>query len=141
MPHTPLAFRPPGTQCPYLNRKAPPYVSCIRPWVTCIMYHSRVLECCLPCLHTCQLSFGDSFENCFCLVGWLVGFGFGFFCLFLSFKAALAAYGSSQARGGIEAAAAGLYHSQSNTRSEQHPQPTPQLTAMPILKPLSGARD
>ena len=77
------------------------------------------------------------------LVGWLVLvlIFLLFVCLFLSFKAAFAAYGSSQARGGIEAAAAGLYHSHSNTRSEQHPQPTPQLTAMPILKPLSGARD
>ena len=44
------------------------------------------------------------------------------------FKAALTAYGGSQARGGIGAAAAGLHHSQSNARSELRLQPTPQLT-------------
>ena len=34
--------------------------------------------------------------------------------------AALAAYGGSQARGQIGAVAAGLHHSQNNTRSEPH---------------------
>ena len=34
-------------------------------------------------------------------------------------------------RGGIRAAAASLPHSHSNTGSEQHLQPTPQLMAMP----------
>ena len=38
--------------------------------------------------------------------------------LFNFFRAAPAAYGSSQARGGIRAAAAGLHHSHSNTGSE-----------------------
>ena len=38
-------------------------------------------------------------------------------------------YGSSQARGQIETAAAGLHHSQGNTGSQQHLQPTPQLVA------------
>ena len=47
------------------------------------------------------------------------------------FRAALAAYGGSQTRGLIEATAASLYHSQSNTRSKPHLQPTPQLTEMP----------
>ena len=42
-------------------------------------------------------------SSCFCL----------FVCLF-SFKATLAAYGSSQARDQIGAAAAGLHHSHSN---------------------------
>jgi len=42
---------------------------------------------------------------------------FSFFC-FLLFRAAPMAYGSSQARGLIGAAAAGLHHSHSNTRSE-----------------------
>ena len=41
------------------------------------------------------------------------------------------AYGGSQARGQIGAAAAGLRHSHSHTRSEPHLQPTPQLTATP----------
>ena len=40
----------------------------------------------------------------------------------------------SQARGPIGAAAAGLHHSHSNTRSKPHLRPTPQLTA--TLDPL-----
>ena len=47
---------------------------------------------------------------------------------FFLFRAAPMAYGSSQARGRIGAAAAGLHHSHSNTRSKPHLQPTPQLT-------------
>ena len=43
--------------------------------------------------------------------------------------AAFVAYGSSQAKGRIRAAGAGLHHSYSNTRSEQHLPPTPQLAA------------
>ena len=46
-----------------------------------------------------------------------------YFILFFSvcsFRAAPLAYGSSQARGGIRAAAAGLRHSHSNTGSEPH---------------------
>ena len=50
-----------------------------------------------------------------------------FFFFFL--KAAPAAYESSQARGGVGAVAASLYHSHSNTRSELCLQPTVQLTA------------
>ena len=41
------------------------------------------------------------------------------------------AYGGSQARGPIVAAAAGLHHSHSNGRSEPRLRPTLQLTAMP----------
>ena len=51
------------------------------------------------------------------------------FVCFLLFRAAPIAYGSSQARGGIGAIAAGLCHSHSNKRSKPHLQPTPQLTA------------
>ena len=39
------------------------------------------------------------------------------------------AYGSSQARSPIRAAAASLYHSHSKVGSKPPPQPTPQLTA------------
>ena len=39
------------------------------------------------------------------------------------------AYGSSQARAGIGAAAAGLQHSQGNARSKPCLRPTPQLAA------------
>ena len=54
-----------------------------------------------------------------------------FFLSFLLFRAALVIYGSSQVRGPITAAAAGLYLSHSNARSEAHLQPTPQLMATP----------
>ena len=50
---------------------------------------------------------------------------------FLLFRAALAAYGASQARGPIRAVAAGLHESHSNARSEPCLQPTSQLTATP----------
>ena len=48
---------------------------------------------------------------------------------FFLFRATYGAYGSSQARGWITAAAAGLHHSNSNTRSEPCLQPTPGITA------------
>ena len=63
-------------------------------------------------------------------------------CLFLSFfRAALAAYGDSQARDLIGALAAGLHQSHSKARSEPCLRPTPQLMATRILNPLSEARD
>ena len=49
------------------------------------------------------------------------------------------AYGNSQARGGIVAAAASLHHSHSNARSDLHLRP--QLMAMLILNLLSETRD
>ena len=52
-----------------------------------------------------------------------------FFCYF--FGPLPAAYGDSQARGPIGAAATGLRQSHSNAGSEPCLQPTPQLTAMP----------
>ena len=75
--------------------------------------------------------------------GWGGPWGDGvlFSLLFLLFRATTAAYGGSQARGPIRAAAAGLSHSHSNTRcsyvcdlyhsSQQHW----------ILNPLSEARE
>ena len=59
---------------------------------------------------------------------------FGVFCLFVAISwAAPAAYGGSQARGPIGAAATGLRqsHSHSHAGSEPRLQPTPQLTATP----------
>jgi len=53
------------------------------------------------------------------------------FFFFGLFRAAPAAYGDSQARGSIRAAAAALCPSPSNARSEPHLQSTPQLTATP----------
>ena len=46
------------------------------------------------------------------------GFFGGFFLVFCPFRAALAAYGGSQARGLIGAVAAGLHQSHSNAGSE-----------------------
>ena len=56
----------------------------------------------------------------------------GFVCLFVCFhfRAALTAYGGSQARGQIGAVVVGLCHSH-NARSQPHLQPTPQLIATP----------
>ena len=48
--------------------------------------------------------------------------------VFLLFRVTPAAYGGSQARGQIRAAAASLYHSHSNIGSEPHLRPTSQLT-------------
>ena len=49
----------------------------------------------------------------------------------LLFRATLAAYGSSQARGQTGAAAAGLHHSNSNMGSKPSLWPIPQLMATP----------
>ena len=54
-----------------------------------------------------------------------------FFYLFAFSRAVPEAYGGSQARGLIGAAAAGLHQSHSNAGSEQHLQTTLQLTATP----------
>ena len=43
-----------------------------------------------------------------------------FFCLFVCFRATTKAYGSSQARGQIRAAAADLHHGHSNVGSKPH---------------------
>ena len=58
-------------------------------------------------------------------------FLFIFFVVVAISWGAPAAYGSSQARGQIRAAASGLHHSHSNARSEPHLKPTPQLVATP----------
>ena len=57
-------------------------------------------------------------------------FLFFFFCLFAFSRTTPAAYGGSQARSPIRAAAAGLHHSHSNVGPKPHLRPTPQLTAM-----------
>ena len=56
--------------------------------------------------------------------------GLLFFLVFLSFRAAPAAYGGYQARGPIGTVATGLCHSYSNAGSKPCLQPTPQFTAM-----------
>ena len=53
-----------------------------------------------------------------------------FFHLFAFSGAAPVAYGGSQARGLIQAVAAGLHQSHSNARYDSCLQPIPQLTAM-----------
>ena len=50
---------------------------------------------------------------------------------FWLFRAAPAAYGGSQAKGPIGAVAVSLRNSHSNSGSELHLQPTPQLMATP----------
>ena len=60
---------------------------------------------------------------------------------FLIFRAAPMTYGSSQARILIRAVAAHLWHSHSNTRSQPHLRPIPQLRKCQILIPLSKDRD
>ena len=60
--------------------------------------------------------------------------------IFCFFRATPEAYGGSQVRGRIGAAAAGLRQSHSNLGSEPHLRPTPQLTATPDPWPLSEAR-
>ena len=60
---------------------------------------------------------------------WESGFFWFFFCLFAFPRAALTAYGGSQARGLIGAVATSLRQSYSNSGSELRLQPTPQLTA------------
>ena len=52
------------------------------------------------------------------------------FYFFVFSRATPKAYGDSQARGRIRVTAAGLCQSHSNTGSEPHLRPTPQLTAM-----------
>ena len=54
-------------------------------------------------------------------------YNFFSFCLF---RAAPAAYGSSQVRGQIAAVPAGLHYSHSNARSQLRLQPTSQLMVM-----------
>ena len=68
-------------------------------------------------------------------------FVFPFFFFFLLFRTAPVAYASSQARGRIRAAAAGLHHSHGNAGSKPHLQPTQQLMATWILNLLIEARD
>ena len=64
-----------------------------------------------------------------------------FFCnvIFFLFRAAPKACGSSQARGRIRAAAAGLHHSPSNTRYKGHLWSMLHLHQCWILNPLSEA--
>ena len=50
------------------------------------------------------------------------------------------AYGSSQARSRIGAAAAGPYHSHSNSGSEPHLRPMPQLAAMADAESTEGGQ-
>ena len=63
--------------------------------------------------------------------------------LFFLFGATPVAYGSSQARGRLGAAAAGLHHSHSNTKSESRLRHTHTHSSwqLQILNPLSEVRD
>ena len=65
----------------------------------------------------------------------LESFFYLFIYYFLLFRAEPEAYGSSQARDQIVAAAANLHHSHSNARLEPCLPPTPELTATPGPQP------
>ena len=70
---------------------------------------------------------------------WIIFFFIIIIYLFIcSFRATPAAYGGSQPRGQIGAAAAGLHHSHSNAEFEPHLRPTPQLAAMSDPQPRPG---
>ena len=56
------------------------------------------------------------------------------------FRASPLAYGRFQARGQIRATAASLHHGHSNTGSEPHLRPMPQLTAMPDPRPTEQSQ-
>ena len=66
-------------------------------------------------------------SQCMRILFFLFFLFFSFF--FRLFGAAPTAYGGSQARGLIRAAAAGHSHSHSSAESDPHLRPTPQLTA------------
>ena len=68
-------------------------------------------------------------------------FYFIFLVSFCPFRAEPAAYGSSQVKGLIGAVAAGLYHSNSNNRSELRLQPHHSSRQHQILNPLRESRD
>ena len=73
---------------------------------------------------------------------WLASSSFpSFFFFYFLFRATLAAYGGSQAKGRIRAAATGLQHSHSNTGSEPHPRLQHSSRPCLILNPLREARD
>ena len=64
-----------------------------------------------------------------------------FFFFFGLFRAELPAYGGSQARGWIRAAATGLHYSHGSVESESHMWPTHSSWQRPILNPLCKGRD
>ena len=68
--------------------------------------------------HTLEVHVRLMHRELFCILFSLL-FYFILF-IFLLFRATLAAYGSSQARGQIRAVAASLHHSHKNARSETH---------------------
>ena len=78
----------------------------------------------------------------FFFLSFLLSFLLSFF-LSLLFRAALAAYGGSQARCWIRDTVSGHSHRHSHSTARFEPclWLTPQLTATPILNPLSKARD
>ena len=80
-------------------------------------------------------NFPASFNYRMCFLYMIDFFFCNFFC-----RVSPKAYGDSQARGQIGAAAAGLHHSYSSTRSKPCLWPTPQLRAMLDLNLLSEAR-
>ena len=85
------------------------------------------------CLHHSVLSWHTTLQNHMMCIVWKelshrhVITTSSFIFIFFLFRAAPATYGDSQAKGQIGAIAAGLHHSHSDTGSELHLRPTPQL--------------
>ena len=86
-------------------------------WACCSSLHQKLP----PRKHLKQECLKDADKELAYLLSYL-------FIHFYPFRATPSAYGGSQARGHIGATAASLHHSHSNTRSEPHLRPTPQLT-------------
>ena len=99
------------------------------------LVHSQLLEHFLPLLVLCPSQLIQEFTASRGVVS--VNLVFFFFFLMVM----PAAYGSSQARGQIRAAAVGVHHSHSKARSEPCLRHTPQLEAKLDPNPLSDARD
>ena len=93
-----------------------------------VLLYKSGITCYMWC-HKLPLSLTACCE-CFSKSIYLCITRFVLFCFFL-FRVAPAAYGGSQTRGPVGAAAAGLHHSHSSSGSKPHLRPTPQLTATP----------
>ena len=79
----------------------------------------------------CYLSYLEFYIFINFIIWWNNCINLLFFNFFLLVMATAVAYGNSQARGWVRAAAAGLHHNCSNTGSELHVRPTLPLAATP----------
>ena len=94
------------------------------PGKDCVCVYVELNHCCIPETNTTV---------------WVSSTPITFFLFFL-LRAALLAYGRSQARGWIRATSVSLRHSHSNAESEPRLRPTPQLTATLDPQPTEQGR-